>query len=213
MTTKFEIRIISRLLERLNKKGLDSALEYGIAVCGSNPPITGAVLAAAPEPLKTLLDSAFSVKRSKLQLAHEEMAARQATDNHFRSQAIQEFVASFESTRRIGQAAAFLAGLTMAERALCKATKHEVADAVAMRRNCIRSTKVKELLGCSDAELKRWTEDGRLPVMFRRRMPSSAGRALDVRHWDVSLIQEASQQLVQWREDDVQTKRRKRTSK
>lgn len=213
MTTKFESRIIGRLLDRLSKDGLDAAFEYGIAVCGGNPQVTRSVLSSAPEPLKTMLEASFAAKRSKQQLAHDAMAARQAEDIQSRNRVIQAFVSGFESTRRIGQAAVFLSGLTVAERALCKATKQELEAAVAMRRNCLRSTKVKELLKCTDTELKRWSEDGRLPVMFRRRMPSSVGVSLDVRHWDVALIQEASQHLAQWREDDAHTKRRKLNSK
>jgi len=209
MPTKFETKIIGRLLERLGKDGLNAALEYGIAVCGGNPPITKAVLLNAPEPLKTMLAAGFAVKRSKQQIAHEAMAARQAEVIQARALANAAFISEFESARRIGQATVFLAGLTMAERALCKATKKEVDAAIDMRRNCVRSTKLKEILQCTDTELKRWSEDGRLPVMFRRRMPSSVGVTLDVRHWDAVLVQEALQHINQWREDDVLAKRRK----
>ena len=78
MTTKFETKIIGRLLDRLDKEGLDAALEYGIAVCGGNPQITRAVLSSAPEPLKTMLGASFAVKRSRQQMAHDAMVARQA---------------------------------------------------------------------------------------------------------------------------------------
>ena len=213
MPTKFEKKIIGRLLERLSKDGLNAALEYGIAVCGGNPPITRAVLLNAPEPLKTMLAAAFEVKRSKQQVAHAAMAARQAEFIKARDLANAAFISEFESARRIGQATVFLAGLTMAERALCKATKKEVDAAIEMRRNCIRSTKLKEILQCTDTELKRWSEDGRMPVMFRRRMPSSVGVTLDVRHWDAALVQEALQHINQWREDDVLAKRRKQGAK
>lgn len=213
MPTKFEAKIIGRLLERLGKDGLDAALEYGIAVCGGNPQITKAVLLNTPEPLKTMLDAAFAVKRSRQQIAHDAMAARQAQVIQARSLANAAFISEFESARRIGQATVFLAGLTMAERALCKATKKEVDAAIDMRRNCVRSTKLKEILQCTDAELKRWSEDGRMPVMFRRRMPSSVAVTIDVRHWDVALVQEALQHINQWREDDVLAKRRKQGAK
>ena len=213
MATKFETRIIGRLLDRLAKNGLDVALEYGIAVCGGNPQVTRAVLSSAPEPLKTMLDASIAVKRSSQQMAHDAMAARQAEVIQARNLANEAFNADFESARRIGQAVVFLAGLTMAERALCKATKKEVEAAIDMRRNCVRSTKLKEILQCSDTELKRWSEDGRLPVMFRRRMPSSVGITLDVRHWDGTLVQEALLHINQWREDDVLAKRRKQGAK
>jgi hypothetical protein len=213
MPTRFESKIIGRLLERLAKDGLNAALEYGIAVCGGNPQITRAVLSSAPEPLKTMLDASFAVKRSRQQIAHDAMAARQAQVTQARNLANEAFTSEFESARRIGQAAVFLTGLTMAERALCKATKNEVDAAIAMRRNCVRSTKLKEILLCSDTELKRWSEDGRLPVMFRRRTPSSVGVTLDVRHWDAALVQEALQHINQWREDDVLAKRRKQGAK
>jgi hypothetical protein len=48
MPTKFETKIIGRLLERLGKDGLNAALEYGVALCGGNPPITKVVLSNAP---------------------------------------------------------------------------------------------------------------------------------------------------------------------
>lgn len=209
MTTKFETKIIGALLERLENDGLDTALGYGIAVCGANPHITKSVLSSAPEPLKTLLDATFAVKKSKQRIARAAMATSQAKVIQARNQANEVFVSDFESAQRIGQGTVFLASLTMAERALCKATKKEIAAAVAMRRNCVRSTKVKEILRCNDTELKRWSEDGRLPVMFRRRMPSSFGIVLDVRHWDAALIQEALEHLPQWREEDARPKRRK----
>jgi len=209
MPTKFETKIIGRLLERLGKDGLNATLEYGIAVCGGNPQITRAVLLNTPEPLKTMLDASFAVKTSKQKIAHDAMATRQAQVIQARNLANASFISEFESARRIGHATVFLAGLTMAERTLCKATKKEVDAAIDMRRNCVRSTKLKEILRCTDAELKRWSEDGRMPVMFRRRMPSSVGVTLDVRHWDVALVQEALQHINQWREDDVLAKRRK----
>ncbi len=87
--------------------------------------------------------------------------------------------------------------------------KVRVDAAIEMRRNCIHSTKLKEILQCTDTELKRWSEDGRLQVMFRRRMPSSVGVTLGLRHWDAALVQEALQHINQWREDDVLSKRRK----
>ena len=211
MTTKFETKIIGRLLDRLDKEGLDAALEYGIAVCGGNPQITRAVLSSAPEPLKTMLGASFAVKRSRQQMAHDAMVARQAEVIQAMNLANEAFISDFESARRIGQAAVFLAGLTMAERALCNATKKEVDAAVDMRRNCVRSTKLKEILKCTETELKRWSTDGRLPVMFRRRMASSVGVTLDLRHWDGVLIQEALQHLSQWREDDARAKRRKQS--
>jgi hypothetical protein len=213
MPTKVETKIIRCLLECLSKDGLNAALEYGIAVCGGNPPITRAVLSNSPEPLKTMLDAALAVKRSRQQIAHDAMAARQAEVIQARDIANAAFISEFESARRIGQATVFLAGLTMAERALCKATKKEVDAAIDMRRNCVRSTKVKEILECTDTELKTWSEDGRMPVMFRRRMPSSVGVTLDVRHWDAALIQEALEHLPQWREDDAHAKRRKQSAK
>lgn len=213
MTTKFETRIIGRLLDRLDKDGLNAALEYGIAVCDGNPQVTKAVLSSAPEPLKTMLDASFAVRRSRKKIAHDAMAARQSEVIQARNIANEAFVSDFESARRIGQATVFLAGLTMAERALCNATKKELDAAVDMRRNCVRSTKLKEILGCTETELKRWSADGRLPVMFRRRMPSSVGVTLDVRHWDAGLIQEALQHLPQWREDDAHAKRGKRSAR
>lgn len=212
MSTKFEIRIIGRLLERLDKNGLDAALEYGIAVCGGNPQITRAVLFSAPEPLKTMLDASFAVKRSRKKTAHDAMTERQEKVIQARNIAAEAFISDFESARRIGQATVFLAGLTVVERALCRATKNEVDAAIDMRRNCVRSTKLKEILKCTDTELKRWSEDGRLPIMFRRRMPSSVGVTLDVRHWDAELIQEALQHIDLWREDDVLAKRRKKSA-
>jgi hypothetical protein len=213
MPTNFETKIIGRLLDRLGKDGLNAALEYGVAVCGSNPPITKAVLLNTPEPLKTMLDATFAVKRPRQQIAHEAMCARQAEVIQARNLANAAFISEFESARRIGQATVFLAGLTMSERALCKATNKEVDAAIDMRRNCVRSTKLKEILQRTDTELKRWSADGRLPVMFRRRMPSSVGVTLDVRHWDAALVQEALEHINQWREDDVLAKRRKQGAK
>ena len=40
MTTKFETKIIGRILDRLDKDGLNVALEYGIAVCAGKPMAT-----------------------------------------------------------------------------------------------------------------------------------------------------------------------------
>ena len=178
-----------------------------------NPQVTKAVLSNAPEPLKTMLDAAFAVKMSRQRIAHNAMVARQAQATQAKNLADEAFISDFESARRIGQATVFLAGLTMNERALCKATNKEIDAAVDMRRNCVRSTKLKEILGCTDTELKRWSDDGRLPVMFRGRMPSSAGITLDVRHWDGALIQDAVGHLAQCRADDALAKRRKQSTK
>lgn len=213
MTTKFETKIIGRLLDRLSKNGLNAAIEYAKSVCGCNPKIIKSVLANAPEPLKSMLEASFAATKSKQKITRDAMAARQAEAIKSKLLAEQALISDFESSRRIGQVVVFLAGLTMAERSLCKPTKQELDAAIAMRRNCLRSTKVRELLKCTDTELKRWSEDGRLPVMYRRRMLSSVGVSLDVRHWDIALVEEASHHLAQWREDDSQERRRKKDSK
>jgi hypothetical protein len=213
MATKFHQKIVTRLLDRLKTGGLNAALEYGLAVCGGNPHVTNAVLSSSPEPLKTMLNAGFAVRASKRQSANENIRSAYAAQHQIQKQIAQAYETNLLSARSIGQATVFVAGLTMAERDLSGATKKEVADAVAMRRDCLRSTKVKEALGCSDAELKRWSEDGRLPVMFRRRMPSSAGITLDVRHWSLHVIENAQANLDRWREEDSVAKVQKRRSR
>jgi len=213
MKAKLEQKISSRLLDRLEKGGLNVALEYGVAVCAGYPHITKALVSCAPEPLKTMLDAAIAARRSKRQ--GEAKAAIQAAQDQDRNRLAQAqaMASDLQRTRNVGQATVFLAGLTMAERAQCGATRQELADAIELRRGCIRSTRVKEVLSCSDTELKRWAGDGRLPVLFRRRMPSStAGITLDVRHWDLQLVDDALQHLEKWRDDDTLAKRQKRAA-
>ncbi len=96
MATKFEARIIGRLLDRLAKGGLDAALEYGVAVCGGNPQIAKFVLANAPKPLKILLQASFAARTSKKQFAHAEMVAQRAADLQARNLVIEAFVADFQ---------------------------------------------------------------------------------------------------------------------
>ena len=210
MATKFEQKMITRMLDRLASRGLGSALTYGLVVCASNPHATSAIVSSAPEPLKTMLNAGFAAKRLKRQIENETIRSAHAAQREVQMQIAQGFATDLLRAKSIGQATVFLAGLTMDERVLSGATKQEVADAIAMRRDSIRSTKVKEVLGCSDTELKRWSEDGRLPVMFRRRMPSAAGITLDVRHWGLHVVENALANLLRWREDDVLAKRRKR---
>lgn len=213
MPSKFEEKVIGRLLERLRKGGLDAALEYGIAVCGCNPRITTAVLSNSPEPLGTMLEASFAAQRERQQVAHEQKIERHNESARATKLANETIALELESARRAGQAVIFLATLTTAERAACKATKNEMAAAVDLRRNSLRSTQVKAALQCSDTELKRWSEDGRLPVMFRRRMPSSVGRTLEVRHWEASLVHAAEKHVNLWRHEDLLAKRRKNVAK
>lgn len=122
----------------------------------------------------------------------------------------QSLVDRIESARRIGQAAVVTAALTMDERRLAGATKAEIAQALTLRCDAIRVTRVKEILGCTDTELKRWSADGRLPVLFRRKMPiSSAGKTLDVRHWSLVVVMDATADIATWRDEDAEARRKR----
>lgn len=214
MSSKFEDRAVARLLHRLESRGLNAALEYGLAISGTHPHVANAVLANAPEPLRTMLDAAFGARRVRRKVELDALAKARNEWNQAQHAVEQALAADLDSARRIGQAIVFLAGLTTAERAHSGATKNEIAMAIAMRRSSLRSTKVTAMLGCSVSELRRWSEDGRLPVMFRRRMPSStAGKSLDVRHWDADLIERSLHSVPQWRAEDALAKRIRRVAK
>ena len=209
MKIEYQDKIAGRLLERLASRGVNAALEYGLAVSGTNPHVQKALISSAPEPLRTLLEAAIAARLSRRLTAR---TVKNTGQVEFAGQArgASNFLdADLEQARKIGQASVYLASLRATDRDQSKATKQELEAAISLRRNCIRSTKVKEILGCTVSELSRWASDGRLPVMFRRRMPSStAVIMLDVRHWDSQQIEQSRQNILQWRDEDEAVRRR-----
>jgi hypothetical protein len=95
----------------------------------------------------------------------------------------------------------FAASLTMEDRDLLKLPRATLRRVIDLRKTALTATPVKEALGCSDRELQRWSEDGRLPILFRRRIPG--GRlTLPVRFWASEDVDQARGLVASWREAD-----------
>ena len=212
------IRARERLIERLERQGADEALRYAVAVASDRPDnarLRQSLLMALPADLRERFESllqAEAVRREAKRAAQEEaldLAFRQAKERERERSAA--LVEKLERARRIGQADVVVAAMALDERRVSGATRDEIARAIALRRDAIRSTRLKEILGCTDTEIKRWSEDGRLPVLFRRRMPVDvAGKTLDVRHWSQTVVSDALAHIDVWREEDAQARRTRR---
>lgn len=216
--TPFAMRATERLLARLDHQGNDVAIKYAVSVASQHPldhRLLQAMREALAPELRALLDTrlqALHVRR-QVRRGKEDQAARFAREqaDERERQIRKSLSARLEQARRVGQAAVVVATLTTDERRLAGASKAEITQAIALRRDAIRSTRVKEILGCTETELRRWSEDGRLPVLFRRRMPvSGAGKTLDVRHWSLALVAQAVSSMAAWRDEDIAASRLQR---
>jgi hypothetical protein len=190
-------KISGRMLGKLKLEGLGAAADYFRITSSQMPHLSDSLVASAPEPLRTLLVAAKgqakaakaeqAALRKKLQLAQADGA----------NAALAPIRKEYETALRIGQAVVFLASISPAERDAI-ATRKEVELAIALRRGCVKSTETKAILGCNGTELDRWSMDGRLPALFRRRMQASFG-SCDVRHWDKDAVVAAVAMVELWR--------------
>lgn len=101
----------------------------------------------------------------------------------------------------------FAASLTMKDRDVLKLPRATLRRVIDLRKAALTSTRVKEALGCSDRELQRWSEDGRLPILFRRRIPGER-LILPARFWASEDVDRARGLVASWREADQARRRR-----
>jgi hypothetical protein len=82
-----------------------------------------------------------------------------------------------------------------------KETADKARRAGMRKGKALTTSKVREALGCSLAELNRWADDGRLPPdgeLVLGNLP----KAVYARAWLPSTVEGARSQLQQWRERD-----------
>lgn len=216
---KFHIRIYDRAIIRLQKNGLNDAINYVIVVFSGNPEQTNTFIDFVKnhgvEPFSSLVIGALKVKK---QLAEDKRIKKVIV--HQQKFNTQEFLAAeniknnyvteFESLKKHDMQVLYLASIPPIERDKL-GTVAQRKQAKALRVASLRSTAVKQQLGCSDTELKRWSEDGRLPILFRRRM-STGAVTLAVRHWACEVVQEALPLLSDWRQEDALAKKLNRAA-
>lgn len=87
-----------------------------------------------------------------------------------------------EEKRNAGTLIRWLAGLSPSDRRRL-GTRAERQEAAQMRKEALKAGAAREMLQCSLAELNRWTEEGRLPVLFYRREPTQLGKTIEKRFW------------------------------
>lgn len=208
---EFHQKIYERAIARLNNKGLDAAIIYILAVADGEPECVEQLISTIKkgkiEPFVSVAVGALKNKRGEfLEKKNSQTLVKIAAKKFSLEKEKQEkaekekYEKEFATAERNGLGAVYLASLppTIRDKIAKPAQKKE---AIALRNSSLRSTAVTLELGCSLAELKRWSEDGRLPVLFYRRMQSS-GTTLNVRHWAPDVVDAAKSMVSTWREED-----------
>lgn len=215
---QFHEKIYERAIARLNNKGLDAAITYILAVVDGTPDCTEKLILAVKkgkvEPFATTAAAALQNKVKEFADKKEfEKMAKISADKFAMERAKKEeaekekYKKELAAAEKNGAGIVYLASLPPAMRDKI-ASPAQKKEAVALRNSSLRSTTVTLELGCSLAELKRWADDGRLPVLFYRRMPSY-GTTLNVRHWAPDVIDAAKSLVSTWREEDKSKKKKK----
>ncbi|MCX8016979.1 MAG: hypothetical protein N2690_03605 [Rhodocyclaceae bacterium] len=202
-------RVVPRLLKRLRTQGMQAAVEYGAALLlqfANNKKLKRALREEVPQECYERIMARHSLdlarQQIKVVLAAQEQERRPSwqEEQKRRVLVLQE---SLVKARAIGQTAVFLASLSSQDRAQTKASAREVRAAIEMRKRALKSGAVMAALGCSRAELNRWAQDGRLPVLFQRKIPiSGAATSTLARYWDYDVVQQALDKIDLWREED-----------
>ncbi|NVZ11286.1 hypothetical protein HW932_18710 [Allochromatium humboldtianum] len=115
-----------------------------------------------------------------------------------------------EEKRNAGTLIRWLAGLSPSDRRRL-GTRAERQEAAQMRKEALKAGAAREMLQCSLAELNRWTEEGRLTVLFYRREPTQLGKTIEKRFWSREDLESAIPHLNDWRSEWEARKKAKRT--
>lgn len=208
---EFHQKIYERAIARLNNKGLDAAVTYILSVVAGMPDCAEKLLLAVEkgkvEPFATTAAAALKNKIKEFSDKKEFEKMAKISANEFALEQAKKEEAEKERYRKKLAVAeknsadiVYLASLPPSLRDKI-ASPTQKKEAVTLRNSSLRSTAVTLELGCSLTELKRWSEDGRLPVLFYRRMLSS-GTTLNVRHWAPDVVDAAKLMVSAWREED-----------
>lgn len=200
-------KIKSRIILRFDRGDLDSAIKYGVSVVfefKDRKKFWASFMELPDEYSDKILDECLNqTKRKELRRVisekSKEVKKRLAEKNAARIQGLR---ARLNSCRRRGEAEVFLASLTDQEKREAEATDREFRGAIEIRKTALRTSGVLATLGCTLTELNRWSEDGRLPVLFKREIELPTGLRVEARLWSLESVQKASEKVERWRQED-----------
>lgn len=213
----FPERVLENVRLKLEVQGFSLAKTqaYVVQVCLMHPVHKPSILAGCPVLLRTLvvseLDAIKARRESKAKKEREERRKIAAVQKEARDLRIKDLQDAHKQAKASGGGVIFLCSLSPEERDLI-ASKDERRQSIDLRKTSLKSPAVKLALGCTQTELDRWSTDGRLPVLFRRKQISDFGRSAQTRYWSPSVIEDALSLIGEWREEDKEKARRNRSA-
>lgn len=193
-------KFLQQFEDKLNAHGDIEAMSYAVDRCLGHHDSMNSFLQVIDEKYKKLiLQEIIERKRNKSRKNKEEKLINKsnATCKIFvekiESDALEN---QFNSSVENGSEVRFLASLSPDDRKKF-GTPAQRRDAVELRKSGILTSEVRAELGCSLAELNRWTEDGRLPVLFHKKI--NVGKSTLVRVWSRSDVEAAKLEIANWR--------------
>jgi hypothetical protein len=159
-------------------------------------------------PLQIALQHAIVIREQQIATkALRQLEAMQTTTTPIidNDQPLREMV---EQRRCDGSLTRWLAGLSPQERNKL-GTPSERQEAIALRKQGVTTSTARQILNCTLTELNRWTEEGRLQVLYQRAL--MLPKKTMARFWLRSDLEVLIPQLTEWRTEWNQRKIAKKT--
>lgn len=210
MMTNYPEKIAQRAAQRFQRGASVPELAEYLAQALRHPELARHLLDAQPPlilPLQVALRLALgALKRSAARRAT--LPARRNAIERPASPDLQPLRDEAALRRSDGSLVRWLAGLEPAIRdKIC--TPSERREAIDLRRQGVSTQAAREILGCTTTELNRWTEEGRLIVLFKRVLPLA--KSTPARFWLRTDLEAVCQYVEMWREEWKARKRARRT--
>lgn len=204
---KSKHQFLKSIAAKFKREGVSSAVEYGLIIAGINPSLRDFLFENAPFPVSVGMKRVEAERKARRELNKINDKCRvDATASA--DDRIGDLVRQLESARLADNALRFLAGLSPIDRDKI-ATKDERRGSIALRKASIKTGEVREMLGCSLAELNRWNKDGRLPHLYEREMLVSS-KIVRCRFWLIDDVESSARLVDEWRRRDEAIRKAKR---
>jgi hypothetical protein len=141
-----------------------------------------------------------AIEDENIQKARREVAASQ---DAAREAELGEFVDRLKAQRLTGDAARFAAASRYTLAQLVRLLSPEEREACkSYRKDEILTSRARELLGCSLAELNRWVSDGRLPMFRVKTISGLFPKKVNARTFVGAEVERAVGRVQNWRKQD-----------
>ena len=208
------LKRLNRAELKLSREGDQAAIRYLIAAIPNSKSLNN-VMPNASAPLKpliqeaiVLLDERHSLKQQKIQDHQHKLMEEIETKRSLERLRIEKLRNDLGKIKDEKGRAIFIAGLEAEDRKNL-GSPTEIKLAAELRKQCILASDAISILGCTPTEFKRWTDEGRIPHLFIKKI--RIAKWVEARFWLPEKLDIIKPLLDTWRKEWEICKRDRRS--